>query len=137
MKLIAPAQALLNGTGPVLREESESVTSQLERFSKASAEEQGLVNLTQGGVILARSKQLVQRLVSQGRLTPFEFFGRTYLSVRELKEFQKVERVPGRPWGKKIIDATNLALSSLTDPGQRRHNVTKDFEKPAKKQPKK
>jgi len=107
--------------------------SQLERFSRASAEQQGLVNLTQGGVILGRSKQLVQRLVSQGRLTPFEFFGRTYLSVRELKDFQKVERVPGRPWGKKIIDATNLALSSLTDPGQRRHDVTKDFEKPAKR----
>jgi hypothetical protein len=135
MKLTASAQALLDGT--VSREEAESMDSQLERFSKASAEQQGLVNLTQGGVILGRSKQLVQRLVSQGRLTPFEFFGRTYLSVRELKEFQKVERIPGRPWGRKIIDATNLALSSLTDPGQRRHDVTKDFEKPAKKPAKK
>jgi hypothetical protein len=57
--------------------------------------------------------------------------------VRELKEFQKVERIPGRPWGRKIIDATNLALSSLTDPGQRRHDVTQDFEKPAKKPAKK
>ncbi len=63
--------------------------SQLERFSKASAQEHGLVNLTQGGVILGRSKQLVQRLVTQRRLTPFEFFGRTYLSVRELKEFSE------------------------------------------------
>jgi len=135
MKLTASAQALLDGTAS--REEAESMNSQLERFSKASAEQQGLVNLTQGGVILGRSKQLVQRLVSQGRLTPFEFFGRTYLSVRELKEFQKVERVPGRPWGRKIIDATNLALSSLTDPGQRRHDVTQDFEKPAKKPTKK
>jgi len=131
MDITSPAQILLNGT--VETDEPESMQSQLERFSRASAEQQGLVNLTQGGVILGRSKQLVQRLVSQGRLTPFEFFGRTYLSVRELKDFQKVERVPGRPWGKKIIDATNLALSSLTDPGQRRHDVTKDFEKPAKR----
>ena len=135
MDITSPAQILLNGT--VETDEPESMQSQLERFSRASAEQQGLVNLTQGGVILGRSKQLVQRLVSQGRLTPFEFFGRTYLSVRELKDFQKVERVPGRPWGKKIIDATNLALSSLTDPGQRRHDVTKDFEKPAKKPAKK
>jgi hypothetical protein len=135
MKLSAPAQTLLEG--PIAREKTEPMESQLERFSKASAEEQGLVNLTQGGVILERSKQLVQRLVTQGRLTPFEFFGRTYLSVRELKEFQRVERLPGRPWGKKIIAAANLALSSLTDPAQRRHDVTKDFEKPGKAAPKK
>jgi hypothetical protein len=119
------------------RSKTETIPEQLERFSDASAREQGLVNLTQGGVILGRSKQLVQRLVTQGRLNSFEFFGRTYLSVRELKEFQKIERMPGRPWPKKIIDATNLALSSLTDPGQRRHDVTKDFEKPAKKPAKK
>ena len=125
-----PAQILLNGT--VESDEPESMQSQLERFSKASAEEHGLVNLTQGGVILARSKQLVQRLVTQRRLTPFEFFGRTYLSVRELKEFQRIERLPGRPWGRKIVAATNLALSALVDPGQRRHDVTKDFQKPSR-----
>jgi len=70
--------------------------------------------------ILGRSKQLVQRLVTQRRLTPFEFFGRTYLSVRELKEFQRVERLPGRPWGRKMVAPTNPALSALVDPGQRR-----------------
>jgi hypothetical protein len=47
----------------------------------------------------------IYRLI--GRLTPFEFFGRTYLSVRELKEFQRIERLPGRPWGKKIVASTN------------------------------
>jgi hypothetical protein len=135
MKVSVSAQSLLDGTTG--HENTESMKSQLERFSKASAEEQGLVNLTQGGVILERSKQLAQRLVSQGRLTPFEFFGRTYLSVRELKEFRKIERLPGRPWGKKIVDAANLALSSLTDPAQRRHDVTKDFEKPDRTRPSK
>jgi hypothetical protein len=88
------------------------------------------VNLTQGGFILGRSKQLVQRLVAQRRLTPFDFFGRTYLSVRELKEFQRVERLPGRPWGKRVVVAAKMAAVSLVDPGQRRHDVTKDFKKP-------
>jgi hypothetical protein len=126
MESVTPAQILLDGTVEI--DEPESMQSQLERFSTASAEEHGLVNLTQGGVILGRSKQLVQRLVTQRRLTPFEFFGRTYLSVRELKEFQRVERLPGRPW----VAATNLALSALVDPGQRRHDVTKDFQKPSR-----
>jgi hypothetical protein len=73
-----------------------------------------------------------KRLVMQRRLTPFEFFGRTYLSVRELKEFQKQERLPGRPWGKQVVVAAKLAAVSLVDPGQRRHDVTKDFRKPGK-----
>jgi hypothetical protein len=125
MDLTTPAQILLDGT--VESDEPESMQSQLERFSKASAEEHGLVNLTQGGFILGRSKQLVQRLVMQRRLTPFEFFGRTYLSVRELKEFQRVERLPGRPWGKRVLVGVKLAAASLVDPGQRKHDVTKDF----------
>jgi len=61
--ITSPAQILLYGT--VESDEPESMQSQLERFSKVSAEEHGLVNLTQGGVILGRSKQLIQRLVTQ------------------------------------------------------------------------
>jgi len=122
---VTSAQILLDGS--IEQERPESVQSELARFSAASAEEHGLVNITQGGFILNRSKQLVRRLVMQRRLTPFEFFGRTYLSVRELKEFEKMERVPGRPWGKRIVTAAKLAAVSMIDPGQRRHDVTKDF----------
>jgi len=130
MDFITPAQILLDGS--VEEDQPESMQAELARFSAASAKEHGLVNLTQGGVILSRSKQLVQRLVAQRRLTPFEFFGRTYLSVRELKEFEKVERLPGRPWGKRWVAAAKVAASALVDPAQRRHNVTNDFKKPSR-----
>jgi hypothetical protein len=129
MDFTTPAQILLDGS--VEQEQPESIQAELARFSAASAEEHGLVNLTQGGVILSRSKQLVQRLVAQRRLTPFEFFGRTYLSVRELKEFEKVERLPGRPWGKRMVAAAKVAASAMVDPGHLRYDVTKDFKKPS------
>jgi len=128
MDAITPLQILLDGSTEV--EQADSVQVELAQFSKTSAEESGLVNISQGGYILDRSKQLVQRLVAQRRLTPFKFFGRTYLSVRELKEFQKVERLPGRPWGKKIIAATKMAGAMLLDPAQMRHDITEDFKQP-------
>jgi hypothetical protein len=46
MDVISPVQILLDGTMEI--DEPEMMQSHLERFSKASAEELGLVNLTQG-----------------------------------------------------------------------------------------
>lgn len=126
MDITTSAQVLLDGS--LESDHPESLPSQLARFSKISGDEHGLVSISQGGYILGRSKQLVHRLVAQRRLTTFKFFGRTYLSVKELKEFHKMERLPGRPLGKRLIAATKLATATLIDPLQQAHDITDDFQ---------
>ena len=127
------AQLLL--TGEIEEAPVRTFREEVEAFSKASQEEEGLLNMSQAGVYLDVSKQRVQQLVDCRKLTPFSFMGRVYISFRELKEFSRVNRPPGRPIGERIVKAVKMAGHSMVDPMQLKHDVTRDFkvEKRAKK----
>ncbi len=64
MDFTTPAQILLDGS--IEPEQTESIQSELGRFSAASAEEHGLVNITQGGAILAEASSLFNAWLLSG-----------------------------------------------------------------------
>jgi hypothetical protein len=69
------------------------------RMSAAMIEEKGLLNHAQAALVLGVSVKRIGELVRLGKLTRFDFFDRTYVSMREVcqrddEEFR--ERGPGR-----------------------------------------
>ena len=54
------------------------------RMSKAMIEEKGLLNHAQAALVLGVSVKRIGELVRLGKLTRFDFFDRTYVSMREV-----------------------------------------------------
>ncbi len=63
-----------------------------ERYIALSAEHRGLTLPAVAGLILGVSKQRVDQLMQQGRLTVFEVAGRKWLAVDEVEAFSTLER---------------------------------------------
>jgi hypothetical protein len=53
-------------------------------MSKAMVDEKGLLNHSQAALILGVTPARVTELVRLGKLTRFDFLGRTYVSVKEV-----------------------------------------------------
>jgi hypothetical protein len=70
---------------------------ELQRMSDAMVEEKGLLNHAQAALMLDVSTKRVSELVKQGKLTRFDFLGRTYVSMREIWERNRLELRAGRP----------------------------------------
>jgi hypothetical protein len=70
---------------------------ELQRMSDAMVEEKGLLNHAQAALILDVSTKRVGELVRLGKLTRFDFLGRTYVSMREIWERNRQELRAGRP----------------------------------------
>ena len=70
---------------------------QFEAMSKAMIEEEGLLNHAQAALLLDISARRIAELVSLGKLSRFDFLGRTYVSARELRARYKMELKAGRP----------------------------------------
>jgi len=66
-------------------------------MSKAMVEEQGLLNHVQAALLLGVSVKRIGELVRLGKLRRFDFLGRTYVSVREVRERYRQEVKAGRP----------------------------------------
>jgi len=79
------------------REEREKARSELAAMSEAMVREQGLLNHAQAGLLFGHSVKRVGELVRLGKLTRFDFLGRTYVSVREVRERYEQEIKAGRP----------------------------------------
>ena len=75
----------------------EEMRRELQRMSDAMVEEKGLLNHAQAGVMLDVSTKRVGELVRQGKLTRFDFLGRTYVSMREIWARNQMELRAGRP----------------------------------------
>jgi hypothetical protein len=99
----------------------EQMRRELQRMSDAMVEEKGLLNHAQAAVMLDVSTKRVGELVRQGKLTRFDFLGRTYVSMREIWERNRKELRAGRPprpIGRRI--AASLKAAVQTDSLQAR-----------------
>jgi len=70
---------------------------EVEAMSKAMVEQGGLLNHPQAAIILDVSGRRVSELVELGKLTRFDFLGRTYVSMREVKVRREQDLKAGRP----------------------------------------
>ena len=77
--------------------EREQARSELDLMSGAMVEEEGLLNHVQAGLLLGVSVKRIGELVRLGKLSRFDFLGRTYVSVREVRERYHQELKAGRP----------------------------------------
>ena len=77
--------------------EREQARSELDLMSDAMVEERGLLNHAQAGLLLGVSVKRIGELVRLGKLRRFDFLGRTYVSVREVRERYHQELKAGRP----------------------------------------
>ena len=75
----------------------EQARREMERMSKAMVEEKGLLNHAQAARLLGVSTKRVSELVWLGKLTRFDFAGRTYVSMQEIRDRNKQALKAGRP----------------------------------------
>ena len=88
---------------------------ELQRMSDAMVEEKGLLNHAQAALMLDVSTKRVGELVRLGKLTRFDFLGRTYVSMREIWERNRQELRAGRPprpIGRRIAAGLKAAVQS-------------------------
>ena len=92
---------------------------EVEAMSEAMVEQGGLLNHPQAAIILDVSSRRVSELVELGKLTRFDFLGRTYVSMREVDERRKQDLKSGRParnFTQRIVASVKTALNA--DAGQ-------------------
>lgn len=91
----------------------EEMKRELQKMSEAMVEEKGLLNHAQAALLLDVSTKRIGELVRLGKLTRFDFAGRTYVSMREIwnrnKQTLKAGRPP-RPLSKRITASLKAAL---------------------------
>lgn len=79
------------------REEVERNRTELAAMSDAMVAEKGLLNHAQAALLLDVSVKRIGELVRLGKLTRFDFLGRTYVSVSEVRERYQMDLKAGRP----------------------------------------
>lgn len=94
------------------REEREEARRELAAMSEAMAEEQGILNHSQAGLLFGVSVKRVGELVRLCKLKRFDFLGRTYVSVREVRARYQQELQTGRPkrgMAQRAVDSVEAA----------------------------
>src|SRR5436190_4284162 len=84
-------------------------------MSEAMVAEKGLLNHAQAGLMLDVSTKRVGELVRLGKLTRFDFLGRTYVSMREIWERNRQELragKPPRPVGRRVVASLKAAVQT-------------------------
>jgi hypothetical protein len=79
------------------RKKQAEAVLELDRMSQAMIDEHGLLNHSQAALVLGVSVKRICELVHFGKLRRFDFLGRTYVSVREVKQRRKDDVKAGRP----------------------------------------
>ena len=104
------------GSAVSVREASkEEMRRELQRMSDAMVKEKGLLNHPQAALMLDVSTKRVGELVRQGKLTRFDFLGRTYVSMREIWARNQVELRAGHPLpplGRRIARSIKAAVQT-------------------------
>jgi len=92
----------------------------LDRMSEAMIEEEGLLNHAQAALLLGVSVKRVGELVRLRKLTRFDFFERTYVSVREVRKRDLEELKAGRRAKRGIVECAidSVKAGLKTDPMQ-------------------
>lgn len=87
--------------------------AELQKMSDAMIREKGLLNYAQAGLLLDVSTKRISELVRLGKLKRFDFLGRTYVSVKDVRQRYEQELKAGRPprsFGKLAIASAKAAL---------------------------
>ncbi len=103
------------------RKKQAEAVLELDAMSQAMIEEEGLLNHSQAALVLGVSVKRICELVHFGRLRRFDFLGRTYVSVREVKQRRKADVKAGRPKRtlmQNVVAAVKVAVK--TDAAQAR-----------------
>ena len=80
------------------RKEAEArVNQEFEEMSEVMVREQGLLNHSQAALLLDITPARVTELVRLGKLTRYDFLGRTYVSANELRARRAEDVKAGRP----------------------------------------
>jgi hypothetical protein len=105
---------------------------EVRQMSRVSQREEGLLNHAQAAAVLEVSTRRIGELVELGKLTRWDFLGRTYVSVREVLERREADVKAGRPArsvaqriraAAKILgsyDAVNAAVDAITPEPKKR-----------------
>ena len=94
---------------------------ELPGMSAAMVAEEGLLNYAQAALLLNVSVKRINELVRQRKLDPFPFFGRTYVSVKQVRERYREGLKAGFPpltKGKQLL--ASLKAAAKTDRHQAR-----------------
>jgi hypothetical protein len=95
---MVPHAAIASTLAPAAEQSrTKRLLADLKQMSRASQREEGLLNHVQAGLILDVSGRRVGELVELGRLSRFDFLGRTYVSVREVLARREADVKAGRP----------------------------------------
>ena len=70
---------------------------EVEAMSEAMVEQKGLLNHAQAAILLDVSTRRVTELVELGKLARFDFLGRTYVSMLEVRARRESDVKAGRP----------------------------------------
>lgn len=119
MSLVSDFPALSAGGKAAARKEREEIGRELEAMSAAMIEEEGLLNHAQAGILLDVSVKRIGELVRLGKLKRFDFLGRTYVSVREVRDRRNQDLKAGRP-KRNIVERVTAGLKAAvkTDAAQ-------------------
>jgi len=125
-RCVVTSSSLTHGRSISAKSKSKELLAELRQMSRVSVEQNGLLNHAQGGAVLGVTARRVAELVELGRLTRYDFLGRTYVSVREVLERREADVKAGRPprsitqrlrTAAKIVgnyDAINAAIDVIT-----------------------
>ncbi len=70
---------------------------ELDDMSAVMVREEGLLNHSQAALLLDITPARLTELVNLGKLTRYDFLGRTYVSVKEVKNRREQDLKAGRP----------------------------------------
>jgi hypothetical protein len=116
-----PAKPRIGKRYPLYRTK-DNIGAEFEWFRQASSEEGGLIAKAHAALVLGVSKQRIGDLVAEKRLREHEFFGKEFISCRDLEAFRKVERKTGRPKAnpERVDDSPSLPQRASREARQRK-----------------
>src|SRR5438132_10690781 len=97
MTTVASSEISLAGGAETRAAARRELKRELEGMSAAMVEQKGLLNHAQAALMLDVSTKRVGELVRLGKLTRFDFAGRTYVSMQEIWDRIKEMAAAGRP----------------------------------------
>ena len=77
--------------------QQEDLEREFNAMSEAMVREEGLLNHSQAALLLDITPARVTELVNLGKLGRFDFLGRTYVSVKQVRERREQDLKAGRP----------------------------------------
>jgi hypothetical protein len=119
------------------REVGSALLAEVRQMTRVSQREEGLLNHPQAAAVLEISARRVAELVELGKLTRYNFLGRTYVSVREVLDRREADVKAGRPprtipqrirAAAKVVgnyDALNAAVDVITPEPKKRKGKPK------------